>query len=103
MPVVVESSSAVPLLEPVAVILIVRPPIKEMKPATGRILHVVTDLLVNTSEGAPEPQKEIERLRAEFTALDPEYTWSADLARTPPPWEMLDRMRGLLSASHGSE
>ena len=49
LPIVVESSSAVDLLDPVAVILVVRPPIREMKPATQRVLHRVTDLLINAS------------------------------------------------------
>ena len=96
MPVVVESSSAVPLLDPVAVILIVRPPLREMKPATQGILPLVTDLFVNTSESVPGRENEVIRLHAEFATLSPKHTWSADLSRTPPPHEMLERLRRLL-------
>jgi len=48
-PVVVESSSAVQFLDPAAIVLVVRLPVREVKPATERVLHRVTDLLVNGS------------------------------------------------------
>ncbi len=47
LPVVIESSSAIEHLNPVAVVLIIRPPVREMKPSTARLLHRVTDLVVN--------------------------------------------------------
>ena len=97
MPVVVESSSAVALLEPVAVVLVVRPAIREMKPATEAILSRVTDLLINAPDGEGQAAAEAERLPQEFPALHPQYTWTADLISEPPPEAMLARLRGLLA------
>jgi len=96
-PIVVESSSAVRFLNPAAVVLVIRPPIREMKPATRDVLPLVTDLLVNASDGEASATDETERLRHEFPALNPPYTWSADLLHQPPPNEMVTRLRNLLS------
>ena len=98
MPVVVESSSAVRLLRPVAVILIVRPPLREMKPSTAAILSRVTDLLINALDEGGTATAAAERLRHEFPALRPQFTWSADLIREPPPEQMLARLCALLTA-----
>lgn len=96
-PIVVESSSAVALLEPVAVVLVVRSPIREMKPATEAILSRVTDLLINASDGEGQAAAEVRRLPQEFPALQPQYTWTADLILQPPPDDMLARLRSLLA------
>ena len=98
MPVVIESSSAVRLLQPAAVVLVVRPPIREMKPATLGILHLVTDLFVNASTRAGSADSEEQRLLAKFPSLRPAHTWSSDLSRLPPPENMLIRLRALLPA-----
>ena len=96
-PVIVESSSAVRLLSPAAVVLIVRPPLREMKPATEAILSRVTDLLINASDRVGPAAEAAERLRDELPALRPPYTWSADLIAEPPPAQMLTRLRTLLT------
>jgi hypothetical protein len=95
MPVAVESSAAVKLMALVAVVLVVRPPIREMKPGTQNILHLVTDVLANAPNRAAGTG-EIERLTTMFPSLRPAHTWSADLIREPPPTEMLQRLRKLL-------
>lgn len=95
MPVAVESSSAVRLMIPVSVVLVVRPPIREMKPGTRNILHLVTDVLANAPNRAAGTG-EIERLMTMFRSLRPAHTWSADLIREPPPAEMLKRLWKLL-------
>ncbi len=90
---------------PVAVVMVVRPPIREMKPSTKDILSSVTDLLVNAPDNAGarlesrtsmSSPAEAERLLEEFPALRPTYTWSADLIREPPPAKMLRRLQRLL-------
>ncbi|MHC4611770.1 MAG: hypothetical protein ACYS7M_15640 [Planctomycetota bacterium] len=111
MPVVVESSSAVLLLRPAAVVLVARPPIREMKPAvvlvarppiremkpaTAAILSRVTDLLINASEGSGPPTAAAERLQREYPSLRPQHTYSADLLADPPPGQMLTRLQALL-------
>ena len=96
-PVIVESSSAVRLLSPVGVVLVVRPPLREMKPTTEAILSRVTDLLINASDRKGPAAAAAERLRDEFPALRPPYTWSADLIAEPPPAQMLTRLRTLLA------
>ena len=96
MPVVVESSSAVPLLEPVAVVLVVRTPIREMKPATEAILPRVTDLLINASDRRGSSTAEAERLKRNFPSLAPQFTWSADLICERPPNDMLTRLQALV-------
>ncbi len=98
MPVVVESSSAVRFLSPTAIVLIVRPPPREMKPSTEAILSRVTDLLINVGDRAGLAREWGERLPQEYPALRPRYTWTADLASEPPPPEMLTRLRGLLAS-----
>ncbi len=98
-PVVVESSSAVRLLDPVAVILVIfPPPIREMKPGTEAILSKVTDLMVNgpAETGATEAA---ERLQREFPALHPKHVWFANLISEPPPDKMLRRLRDLVISS----
>jgi hypothetical protein len=96
MSVVVESSSAVLLLRPAAVVLVARPPIREMKPATAAILSRVTDLLINASEGSGPPTAAAERLQREYPSLRPQHTYSADLLADPPPGQMLTRLQALL-------
>ena len=96
MPIVVESSSAVRLLQPVAVVLVVRPPIQVMKPATQAVLSRVTDLLINATDRQGLATSEADRLRHDFPSLAPQFTWSADLICQPPPDEMLVRLRDLL-------
>ena len=57
-------------------------------------------LLEGFPEGADDlrpPLEAAERLRDEFTALRPPYTWSADLIAEPPPAQMLTRLRTLLT------
>jgi len=95
-PVVVESSSAASLLEPVGVVLVVRAPLREMKPATEAILPRVTDLLVNASDQQGLATAARRALLHDYSALDPQYTWTADLAGEPPPAAMLERLRMLL-------
>ena len=105
MPVAIESSSAVRFLRPAAVVLIVRPPLREMKPSTDAILSRVTDLLVNSSKTGGLATTAAGKLRREYPALRPRFTWSADLTAEAPPVEMLARLRSLLTASdagHGS-
>lgn len=97
MPIVVESSSAVRLLRPVAVVLIIHPPVREMKPSTDAILSRVTDLLINASDRDQPATKAAERLWRQYPLLRPRYTWSADLISEPPPGEMLARLRTLLT------
>lgn len=99
MPVVVESSAAVALLQPKAVILVVRPPIREMKPGTEAVLQRVTDLFVNGARlpaGTADP--ETTELRRRFPSLQPEFTWHADLGLQGPPAGLIDRLRSLLAA-----
>ena len=91
-PIIVESSSAVRLLRPAAVVMVVRPPIRKVKPATRAILSLVTDLMVNAPDRDASTAVEIEQVRKEFPALRPQFTWSADLIREPPPEEMLSRL-----------
>ncbi|MGD2108704.1 MAG: hypothetical protein PVI86_04865 [Phycisphaerae bacterium] len=91
-PVVVESSSAVELMSPVAVVLVARPPVREMKPATERILHRVTDLLINTPCHTNGTNSEAYRLRETFPSLESAQVWSADLGSEPPPAELLERI-----------
>ena len=102
MPVVVESSSAVRFLRSVAVVLIVRPPLREMKPSTHAILDRVTDLLINASDRDESAAKAAECLRREYPSLRPQCTWSADLT-CEPPRVLLSRLRTLLESnlSHG--
>ena len=101
MPVVVESSSAVRLLEPVAVVLVIRPPIREMKPSTEAVLSQVTDLLINASDRQGQATAEARRLCQQFPALRPEFIWSADLASEPPPRGLLVRLEALLVPTGG--
>lgn len=96
-PIVLESSSAVRLIKPVAVVLVVRPALHEMKAATRDVLTFVTDLLINASEDEHSAAAEAERLCADFPLLQPQYTFSADLISEPPPGKMLTRLRALLT------
>ena len=98
MPVIVESSSALKLLTPRAVILVVRPPLLEMKPATGEVLDRVTDLLLNLSDDSLDAAVEAEKLRRRFSALNPRFTWSANLHASTPPQQLLARVRTLLKS-----
>jgi hypothetical protein len=95
-PVVVESSKAVRLLDPVAVIMVVRPPMRAMKPSTVEVLPLVTDLLVNVSTDGERDVVEARRLRDEFSALRPQHIWAADLVSEPLPEGLVIRLRRLL-------
>ncbi|HUU85874.1 MAG TPA: hypothetical protein VM243_20440 [Phycisphaerae bacterium] len=95
-PIVVESSRAVRLLHPAAVVLVVRPPIREMKPTTEAILPQVTDLLINSSDPSFALTAS-QCLQRDFPSLKPRFTWSADLIREPPPQRLLARLRTLLT------
>ena len=96
--VVVESSSAVSLLKPAAVVLVVRPPPREIKLATQNILSKVTDLLINASNDGGFAEQEAANLCRQYPALHPQHTWTANLISEPPPIEMLDRLSILLTA-----
>ena len=96
MPVIVESSSALRFFAPRAVILVVRPPLLEMKPATADVLGRVTDLLVNLSADGVDADVQVAGLRREFPGLAPQFTWSANLLTSPPPPQLLDRVRSVL-------
>ncbi len=95
-PIVVESSSAAPLLSPVAIVLVVRPPLHEMKPATEAILALVTDLMINTSNPGRRPA---ERLQREYPSLRPKYACSADLSVEALPVQMMTRWQALLAGA----
>lgn len=97
MPVIVESSSALKFISPRAVILVVRPPLLEMKPATAEVLDRVTDLLVNLSDDCVDATVEAEELRRRFPALNPQFAWSANLRASPLPPQLLARVRSLLA------
>lgn len=101
MPIVVESSSAVKLMTPGAVVLVVRPPLREMKPSTRAILPRVTDLVINAPHPDDTAGREDELLRRAYPALQPLFTWTVDLRRPQGHETMLDRMRPLLSAADG--
>jgi hypothetical protein len=102
-PVVVESSKAVRLLRPAAVIMVVRPPTRAMKPSTVEVLPLVTDLLVNVSEDGERAADEAQRLRDEFPALRPQHIWAADLVSQPLPEELVIRLRRLLEPRRSSK
>ncbi len=95
-PVVVESSSAVKLLTRVAVVLVLRPPPREIKPSTRDLLPSVTDLLINASDYEDTATAEARRLEREFPSLRPKHTWFADLLCEPLPEALLTRLRCLL-------
>ena len=95
-PIIVESSSAVQLLDPAAVVMVVRPPIREVKPSTQAVLSRVNALLLNASGGNESGVVEAERLQADFPSLRPSHVWYADLIREEPPVEMLNWARGVL-------
>lgn len=99
--VVVESSSAVEFLDPVAVVLIVRPPLREMKPSTNAILSRVTDLLINASDQDGVAAQSSKRLHGDYPSLRPQHTWFADLMCEPPPDQMLARLQVLLTRGAG--
>ena len=101
MPIVVESSSAIPMLAPAAVVLVVRPPLREMKPSTRRILPSVTDLLMNVSGRTTQQTCDAEWLLERYAQLRPQKVWSVDLNREPPPADMLRRLRELLGVDDG--
>ena len=102
MPVVVESSSAVQFLDAVAVVMIVLPPPREMKPSTEAILDRITDLLINTSPADVSPARHAARLRQDYPVLTPQFTWFADLVSVPPPEELLARLRESLTEGEHS-
>ena len=96
-PIVVESSRAAKVLNPAAVILIVRPPMREMKPSTEAILAQVTDLLINAPDREGCTIAAAERLQQQFPRLRPRFSWIVDLISEPPPNSMLERLRVLLN------
>lgn len=96
-PVVVESSSAVKLLTPVAIVLVLRPPLREIKPSTRDILSRVTDLVINASKYEEAATAEARRIEREFPLLRPKHSWFADLLSDPPPAALLTRLRCLLT------
>ena len=96
-PIVVESSSAVRLLHPAGTILIVRPPMREMKPSTETILPRITDLLINASNREGSAHAAADRLGQQFPSLRPQFTWFADLSCEPPPEQLLRRLGALLA------
>ena len=98
MPLAVESSGAVKLLTPVAMVMVVRTPIREMKPSTGAILSLVTDLVVNAPVPKEQADREAKRLCEAYPTLQPGFIWSANLTSQPPPHEMLARLRRVLLA-----
>ncbi|HNQ23568.1 MAG TPA: hypothetical protein PKK06_10785 [Phycisphaerae bacterium] len=97
MPVIVESSSALVFLRPRCVLLVVRPPLREMKPATLAVLPRVTDLLWNMSSTGSDARHATEELRREFSALNPTGIWRADLLSEPLPAGLLERVRSALT------
>jgi hypothetical protein len=94
--VIIESSSAVRHLDPVAVILIVRPPIQEMKPGSEAILPRVTHLLVNATDPKRSAATEARALRRQFPTLATCSSWLADLAGEPLPSGLVENLLGLL-------
>jgi hypothetical protein len=96
LPVIVESSSAIAHLRPVAIVLVVRPPLQEMKPSTAAVLPRVTDLLVNGFERSAVVAAATERLHRDFESLRPSFTWHVDLPSEPLPSALVCRMRELL-------
>jgi hypothetical protein len=98
MPLAVESSGAVKLLSPMAVVMVVRTPIREMKPSTGAIVSRVTDLVVNADVSEEQADREAKHLCEAYPTLQPGFIWPANLNSQPPPREMLTRLRRLLSA-----
>ena len=99
LPIVVESSRVVPLLMPAAVVLVVRPPIRELKQTTRNILYLVSDVLFNMPDGGASAMTEISALRTDFPSLGPQYVWSADLSSGPLPSEMLTRLNAVIGMS----
>jgi hypothetical protein len=96
-PIIVESSSAVPLLpHPVAVLLIIRPPPREMKPATRSALPSVTDLLINASDAGEPADTHADDLLREYPTLRPQFIWQVDLLSQPLPEGLLSRLADLL-------
>ncbi len=95
-PVVVESSSAVPHLSPATVILVARPPIREMKDSTTAILARVTDLFINEVASGTTPAQSARELCDRYPSLHPRFTWSANLAIGSLPPDMLVRLNGIV-------
>jgi len=95
MPITLESSSALNWVSAKAIVLVIRPPMKEMKPSTAGLLSQVTDILIN-APGAHTGHETLGQLSSEYPALAPEYAWQADLIAAPPPEAMLSRIRSLL-------
>ena len=99
MPLIVESSSAVPLLKPAAVVLVIRPPVKEMKPATCAILNHVTDLLVNAAkEDADSEAATVERTIRQLPDATLRCVWRTDLGCAPLPATLIERLGDILGA-----
>ncbi|MCK4659935.1 MAG: hypothetical protein KAV82_10480 [Phycisphaerae bacterium] len=96
MPIVVESAAAAAMLRPMAVVLVVRHPPREMKPTTAAILSQVTDLMINAPQHHSPTDEAAEQLKQRFPMLCPQFTWSADLLSGPLPAQMLHRLRSLL-------
>jgi hypothetical protein len=101
LPLIVESSRAVRLLTPVAVVLVVRPPPREIKPSTLDILPLVTDLVINASDREGLATTAARHLQQNFPTLQPAHTWTADLVTEPLPEHLLDRLQRLLARRTG--
>ena len=97
MPIVVESSSAARLLTPLAVVLVVRPAILEVKSATEAILPQVTDVVINAPP-SDDRASAAEQLQSRLPSLMSPKVWLADLISEPPPDAMLTRLRDLLAS-----
>ncbi len=95
--IVVESSSAALLMQPAVVMLVTRPPIREMKPATAAVLHQVTDLVIHTSDPDGCGVQEAARLRQTFPLLCPLFTWPVDTTSQQSDQGMLGRMGAALT------
>ncbi len=96
MPVIVESSSAAPLFNPLAVLLIVRLPVREMKPATRAILPLVTDLVINAPDRQGSAPAATAELRASYPTLNPHLIWRCDLVDEPLPDMLVRRLETLV-------
>jgi hypothetical protein len=87
------------MLDPAAVFLVVRPPAREVKPATRAILPMVTDLLINALGGDACAPAEVERLGGQFPALRPRFEYRVDLVQEELPAGLLTRLRSVLACA----
>ncbi len=99
MPLIVESSSAVPLIDPVAVLLVLRWPVTEMKPATQSILTRVTDVLINAGQEDTATATGLGQVAQQFPELRPRYCWRVDLRCEDLPEALIRRLGDVLAAT----